>query len=126
MIKVLSFVFLFSVIFGKVVEISDLKYSATIERDEWGVPHIYGNRDSDVSFGLAYAHSQDDFKAIRDIILASRAKLASVYGKDAAANDYYVHLMGFWENIDENYENKVPQDVKNICDGYAAGINYYL
>ena len=34
--------------------------------------------------------------------------------------------MGFWENIDENYENKVPQDVKNICDGYAAGINYYL
>ena len=126
MIKVLSFVFLLSITFGEVVEISDLKYSATIERDEWGVPHIYGNRDSDVSFGLAYAHSQDDFKAIRDIILASRAKLASVYGKDAAANDYYVHLMGFWENIDENYENKVPQDVKNICDGYAAGINYYL
>ena len=75
MIKVLSFVFLLSIIFGQVVEISDLKYSATIERDEWGVPHIYGNRDSDVSFGLAYAHSQDDFKAIRDIILASRAKL---------------------------------------------------
>ena len=45
MIKVLSFVFLLSIIFGEVVEISDLKYSAIIERDKWGVPHIYGHRD---------------------------------------------------------------------------------
>ena len=59
-----------------------------------GVPHIYGNRDSDVSFGLAYAHSQDDFKT-SGILFSLKGKTCSVYGKDAAANDYYVHQWVF-------------------------------
>ena len=111
---------------GDVIELFDSTYSARIERDEWGVPHIYGKRDSDVSFGLAYAHSQDDFQSIRDIILASRGILASVYGKEAAVNDYYVHLMDFWNNVNENYDEKIPIDVQNLCDGYASGINLFL
>ena len=101
-------------------------FSARIERDNWGVPHIYGKRDADVSFGLAYAHAQDDFKTIQDILLASRGKLASVYGKGAAVNDYYVHLMDIWNHVDSNYTSDVPDDVKALCDGYAAGINLFL
>ena len=101
-------------------------FSARIERDKWGVPHIYGKRDADVSFGLAYAHAQDDFKTIQDILLASRGKLASVYGKGAAVNDYYVHLMDIWNHVDSNYTSDVPDDVKALCDGYAAGINLFL
>jgi len=101
-------------------------FSARIERDKWGVPHIYGKRDADVSFGLAYAHAQDDFKTIQDILLASRGKLASVYGKGAAVNDYYVHLMDIWNHVDSNYASDVPDDVKALCDGYAAGINLFL
>ena len=101
-------------------------FSARIERDNWGVPHIYGKRDADVSFGLAYAHAQDDFKTIQDILLASRGKLASVYGKGAAVNDYYVHLMDIWNHVDSNYASDVPDDVKALCDGYAAGINLFL
>ena len=112
--------------FGNILKINDSIYSSVIERDQWGVPHIYGERDSDVAFGLAYAHSQDDFKSIQDIILASRGMLASVYGKEAAVNDYYVNLMGFWNNVNENYDEKVPIDVQNLCDGYASGINLFL
>ena len=44
---------------GEQLIISHDGFSAKIERDEWGVPHIYGKRDADVSFGLAYAHAQD-------------------------------------------------------------------
>ncbi len=113
-------------IFADILKVSDSSYSAVIERDQWGVPHVYGDRDSDVAFGLAYAHAQDDFKSIEDIILASRGILASVYGKEAAVNDYYVHLMGFWDNVNKNYDEKVPIDVQNLCDGYASGINLYL
>ena len=35
-----------------------------IVRDEYGVPHIYGKTDADVAYGLAWAHSEDDFKTI--------------------------------------------------------------
>ena len=111
---------------GDSLTINSDGFSARIERDNWGVPHIYGKRDADVSFGLAYAHAQDDFKTIQDILLASRGKLASVYGKGAAVNDYYVHLMDIWNTIESNYESDVPADVRALCDGYAAGINLFL
>ena len=66
----------------------DYNYDVTIYRDTWGVPHIFGITDADVAYGLAWAHSEDDFKTIQDILLAERGKLASVYVKSAAVNDY--------------------------------------
>ena len=111
---------------GETIAISDSVFLAKIERDEWGVPHIYGKRDADVSFGLAYAHAQDDYKTIEDVMFALRGELASIYGRDAAVNDYYVHLLNFWNTIEERYESEVADDVKLLCDGYAAGINLFL
>ena len=111
---------------GETIAITDSVFSAKIERDEWGVPHIYGKRDADVSFGLAYAHAQDDYKTIEDVMFALRGELASIYGRDAAVNDYYVHLLNFWNTIEERYESDVADDVKLLCDGYAAGINLFL
>ena len=32
-----------------------IKYSATITRDIYRVPHIHGSSDADAAFGLAYA-----------------------------------------------------------------------
>ena len=34
--------------------------------------------------------------------------------------------MNFWGMIEERYEDEIPQDVKMLCRGYAAGINKYL
>ncbi len=35
-----------------------------------GVPHIYGNTDADAAYGLAWAHSEDNFKDIQLSMLA--------------------------------------------------------
>ncbi|HOY80043.1 MAG TPA: penicillin acylase family protein, partial [Hyphomonadaceae bacterium] len=47
-------------------------YDARIIRDKFGVPHIYGKRNADVAYGLAYAHAEDDWKNIEEVIRASR------------------------------------------------------
>ena len=52
-------------------------YDVTIYRDNWGVPHIYGNTDEDTAFGLAFAHAEDDFNTIKDLLIATRGKLAA-------------------------------------------------
>ena len=36
-----------------------------IVRDEYGVPHVFAATDAEVAYGLAYAHSEDDFKTIQ-------------------------------------------------------------
>ncbi len=74
-------------------------HDVRILRDEFGVPHIYGKTDPDVSFGLAYAHAQDDFETIQKVLLQTRGVLAAVDGMDASTFDYLVHLLGFWEDV---------------------------
>ena len=125
---VIPLILLFNVTLGKqnVISVNDSLFAAKIERDDWGVPHIYGTRDADVSFGLAYAHAQDDFTTLEDIVFALRGELASKHGRSAAVNDYYVHLMNYWGMIEDRYESDVADDVKLLCRGYAAGINKYL
>ncbi|MAV93595.1 MAG: penicillin amidase, partial [Candidatus Marinimicrobia bacterium] len=59
-------------------------YEVVIHRDKWGVPHIYGNTDEDVAYGLAYSHAEDDFDTIFEILLASRGISASINGKESA------------------------------------------
>jgi len=38
----------------------------TIVRDSFGVPHIHGKTDAEAAYGLAWAHSEDNFKDIQE------------------------------------------------------------
>ena len=113
--------------YSETVLITDSIFTAKIIRDQWGVPHIYGKRDADASFGLAYAHSDDDFETIQDVIYALRGDLSMLHSsRDAAVNDYYVHSMNFWGMIEDRYENEIPEDVKiYVKDMPQVSINFY-
>ena len=77
-IKIVCFLFLVLSIFSfkkYTIPLKEYNYDVTIYRDIWGVPHIYGNTDEDVAFGLAYAHSEDDFKSIQTVLIATRGSL---------------------------------------------------
>ncbi len=100
-------------------------YEARILRDGYGVPHIYGARDADVAFGLAYAHAEDDWKTIEEVVLFSRGDLARRNGKDAAVTDYLIRAMGSAEAIAKNYETELSPETRALAEGYAAGINFY-
>ncbi|PHR61837.1 MAG: hypothetical protein COA43_01320 [Robiginitomaculum sp.] len=100
-------------------------YSVEIVRDDWGVPHIYGKKDADVSFGLAYAEAEDDFETIQAIVAAARGHLARYQGADAAPTDYIVSLLDVWETVEAHYEEDIPQDVKALAIAYADGLNLY-
>ena len=53
-------------------------YDARVIRDKFGVPHIYGKRNANVVFGLAYAHAEDDWKTIEEVIRSNRGTLAEI------------------------------------------------
>lgn len=100
-------------------------YDVEILRDEWGVPHIIGERDQDASFGLGYAHAEDDFETLQVTVAATRGVLGRYQGKDAAITDYLVSLMGVWDRIDRRYAQEVPEDVKETARAFVAGVNLY-
>ena len=43
-------------------------WEATIERDALGVPHIYGETNADMAFGLAYAQAEDGWEILEETL----------------------------------------------------------
>lgn len=102
----------------------DGTYDVRILRDTWGVPHVFGRTDADVAYGLAWAHAEDDFETIQGALLAARGRLASVYGRDAAPNDYMVQLLRIPEVVEQGYP-RLPAEVRALCQAYADGVNHF-
>lgn len=94
-----------------------------IARDEFGVPHIFGQTDADVAYGLAWAHAEDDFETIQKTLLAGKRMLGRVYGQDGAAVDFFGHLLQTIETAEAKYEISYSNEFKAILEGYAAGMN---
>ncbi|WP_286828943.1 MULTISPECIES: penicillin acylase family protein [Kordiimonas] len=101
-------------------------YDVRIVRDRFGVPHIFGERDVDVAFGLAFAHAEDDFATIQDVVLATRGKLSTLHGPDAAKTDYLIQWMDVWSVVDAGYESRISQATRDHAEAYAAGLNFYV
>jgi acyl-homoserine-lactone acylase len=101
------------------------KYDVHIVRDKYAVPHIFGARDIDAAFGLAYAHAEDDFATMQDVLLVTRGKLATLHGVDAAKTDYLVQFMDVWNVVDAGYESRINQQTRDHAEAYADGVNFY-
>jgi penicillin amidase/acyl-homoserine-lactone acylase len=101
------------------------QHQVRILRDSWGVPHVFGHTDADVAYGLAYAHAEDDFATIQGALLATRGRLASVYGRQAAPNDYMVGLLRVRDFVEARYATDLSPETRALCEAYAEGINRY-
>lgn len=99
-------------------------YDVEIARDEFGVPHINGKTDADVAYGLAYAHSEDDFTTIQEVVAMTRGRAGAMLGSDGAPIDYVEQLLGVRDTISKHYMS-IPADVRAVMDAYAAGLNHY-
>ena len=100
------------------------RYETVIARDRWGVPHIFGRTDPDVSYGIGYAHAEDDFATLQQVLAMTRGRLGAITGQEGAKTDYVVHLLGAAATVARDYDRQ-PADVRALLDGYAAGLNLY-
>ena len=102
------------------------KYQAEITRDIWGVPHVYGKRNSDMAFGIAFAHAEDDIKNIAENMYLYRAQMGLKEGADGAVIDYLIKALKIRERIDEQYDSELSLEVREIIEAYAIGLNYWM
>jgi acyl-homoserine lactone acylase PvdQ len=97
----------------------------TIIRDDFGVPHVYGKTDADAVFGLLYAQCEDDFNRVERNYLWAIGRLAEVEGEEMLYSDLRARLYMSKEEAIAHYERS-PQWLKELCQAFADGINYYL
>jgi len=99
--------------------------SVTIIRDDWGIPHIYGETDADAVFGMIYAQAEDDFNRIEVNFLNSQGRLAEAEGEDEIWRDLRMKLFIDPADMQTQYDAS-PQWLKDLMDAWASGLNYYL
>lgn len=99
-------------------------YKAEISRDAFGVPRIHGATDPDVAFGVAWAHAEDDFSTLQDVVAMTRGRYGAIAGQDGAAVDFAYHFLGARKTATDHYA-QLPADVRALLDGYASGLNRY-
>ena len=95
-----------------------------IVRDSFGVPHIFAKTDAEVAYGLAWAHAEDDFKSLQDVVLPAKGLMGRVQGKAGAAGDYAFALFRCMEITEAKWNTLTPAFLK-LIDGYVQGINAY-
>ena len=103
---------------------SQRTYDVEIVRDGYGVPHINGKTDADTAYGLAFAHAEDDFLTIEDVVAMTRGRYGAIAGSDGAKVDYVLHLLGARETAEKHYLELSPE-VRAVSEAYAAGLNHY-
>ncbi|WP_347922939.1 penicillin acylase family protein [Pontimicrobium sp. SW4] len=104
---------------------TQLADSVTIFRDEFGVPHVYGEDDKSAAFGFAYAQAEDNFPIIEDNYIDALGRSTEVIGNDGILDDWLNRSLEIVKYAKLEYDSFSPE-VKAICDGYSSGLNYYL
>lgn len=105
--------------------LQDRAQQVTIIRDQYGVPHVYGKTDADAVFGMLYAQSEDDFNRVERNYIWAIGRLAEVEGEEQIYSDLRARLYMTVDQAKAAYEAS-PQWLKDLCDAFADGVNYYL
>jgi acyl-homoserine-lactone acylase len=97
----------------------------TIVRDDWGIPHIYGDTDADAVFGMMYAQAEDDFNRIEMNYLTSLGRAAEAEGESAVWRDLRARLFVDPVELQRQYAAS-PAWLRALATAWADGLNYYL
>lgn len=95
-----------------------------IARDEWGVPHIFGNTDAEAAYGLAWANAEDAFEEMQEILIVGKGYMGKYQGVDGAKADFFAHVIQADALVEEKYHT-LPIEFLQYLDGYVQGINRY-
>ena len=116
---------LISILAGSPFATAQDSQTVTIQRDRWGVPHVFGPSDESVVFGYMYAQAEDNFWQVEDTIIQAIGRYAEVNGEAAVAADYLNRALRVvalskaeWQRMDDR--------TKALTRAAAAGLNAYL
>ncbi len=94
-------------------------YQATIYRDNFGVPHVYGKTDADVIFGAAYARAEDEFHYMEQAYIKLSGQVSAIKGKDHLRWDVFVRKLQLVKYSQQEYHD-APKHIQQLCDAFAG------
>jgi penicillin G amidase len=107
------------------VEIPGLKEAVRVQRDRWGVPHIYAGNSHDLFFAQGFVVAQDRLFQMELWKRSGQGRLAEVLGPEAVARDLNARRLRYRGDMEAEYRSYAP-DARAILEAFTAGINAYI
>lgn len=107
------------------VSLGGLQGAVTLERDQWGVPHIRAGSLEDLVEAQGYAMAQDRLWQMDLLRRVARGQLSEILGPATVDVDKEFRVLNFGRAARRDYEQMGPEDRK-ILDAYARGVNQFI
>lgn len=96
-----------------------------IVRDNANVPHIFGDSDADVFFGLGYAHAQDRLWQMITMRRTVQGRLSEVFGQRTVSIDTLMRRLDLYP-LAQRAVSVQDARTQAALEAYAAGVNARL
>ncbi|MBC6407489.1 MAG: penicillin acylase family protein [Rhodobacteraceae bacterium] len=108
--------------YNKTVQVSGVSAAVRIVRNTANVPHIFGQSDADVFFGLGYAHAQDRLWQMLLMRRTVQGRLSEVFGARTADIDQLIRRLDLYTLARQSV---AAQDAHVLAAlrAYAGGVN---
>ncbi|NOR29630.1 MAG: penicillin acylase family protein [Sulfitobacter sp.] len=107
------------------VAVPNLRAEVEIVRDNANVPHIFGQNDQDVFYGLGFAHAQDRLWQMITMRRTVQGRLSEVFGSATIEIDRLLRRLDLYPLAVRSVETLDPK-TRAALDAYAAGVNARL
>ncbi len=96
-----------------------------IVRDHSNVPHIFGETDADVFFGLGYAHAQDRLWQMVILRRTAQGRLSEMFGRRTLAVDELMRRLDLYP-LAQLAVAVQDEATREALEAYAQGVNAWL
>jgi penicillin amidase len=106
-------------------KVPGLHNSVRVQRDRWGVAHIYAGDQHDLFFAQGYVAAQDRLFQMELWKRAGQGRLAEILGPSAVQRDINARRLRYRGDMKQEYRSYAP-DTEEILQAFTAGINAYI
>ncbi|PRY26730.1 penicillin amidase [Aliiruegeria haliotis] len=96
-----------------------------IVRDNANVPHVFGETDADVFYGLGFAHAQDRLWQMTLLRRTAQGRLSELFGARTVKTDEFLRRLDLYRAANASFEVQ-DDDAKAALRAYAAGVNAWI
>ena len=111
--------------YNRHVSVNGVSAPVEIIRDNSNVPHILGQNDADVFFGLGYAHAQDRLWQMTLMRRTVQGRLSEVFGTRTLDVDRLMRRLDLYRLAQRSLEVQ-DSETRIALSAYAAGVNARL
>lgn len=113
---------------GKII-LKNLQDSVNIHFDEYGIPHIYAQTETDAYRALGYLHAQERLFQMEMIRRVASGRLSEILGKEFIQTDKFFRTLGINQFAEKSVETYLKTDAlpyQKATLAYLDGINQFI